>query len=291
MASTEFATGSHKGERFLFLLGLALVAVGAGFALAPHYSWQVTKVAHAASAMGLHGGSLLVGGLVLIGLGIVARSVSSAQPAADNRAEYEALQSDLNLFNEQLTTKLAQMRAAIMQVQDAVTSVSTQQQALMQDQPGSGAPGDNAQDAIFRLAASLDKLHAHFDERVHAVDLQLRSGFEALLNASHDVRRHLGQGPSAPSLELSVSHPHQAHGHAHGHGHQAHGQPHAQAHGQQGGIDFYETMQKLDAIAGAADPQASPSPSRGRQPQPPLPSQGTEPSLDVLLPEEYRDRY
>jgi hypothetical protein len=290
MASTEFATGSHKGERFLFLLGLALVAVGAGFALAPHYSWQVTKVAHAASAMGLHSGALLVGGLVLIGLGIVSRSVSSGHPASDNRAEYEALQSDLNLFNEQLTTKLAQMRAAIMQVQDAVTSVSTQQQALIQEQPAHGAPGDNAQDAIFRLAASLDKLHAHFDERVHAVDLQLRSGFEALLNASHDVRRHLGQGPSAPTLELSPSHPHQAHGQAHGHG-PSHGHTHGQAHAQPGGIDFYETMQKLDAIAGAADPQASPSPSRGRHPQPPLPSQSTEQQLDALLPEEYRDRY
>src|SRR5262245_12654101 len=159
MASTEFATGSHKSERFLFLLGFALVAVGAGFALAPHYSWQVTKVAHAAAAMGLHSGAILVGGMVLMGLGIVSRTASSAHPQADHRAEFEALQSDLNLFNEQLTTKLAQLRAALLQVQDGLTGVAAQQQAQMQDQGGHGSPGDGAQDAIFRLAASLDKLH------------------------------------------------------------------------------------------------------------------------------------
>src|SRR5262245_7795148 len=263
MASTEFATGSHKSERFLFLFGFALVALGTAFALAPHYSWQVTKVAHAAAALGIHSGAILVGGLVLMGLGIVSRTASSPHPQADHRAEYEALQSDLNLFNEQLTTKLAQLRAALVQVNDSVSAVAAQQHAHMQGQSERGSPADAAQDAIFRLAASLDKLHAHFDERVHAVDLQLRSGFEALLNASHDVRRHLGQGPAALETNPGASHHHHAHGHAHEPAH-GHGQPHPQHH--QSGIDFYETMQKLDAIAGASEPNAEPQASRGRHP-------------------------
>ena len=279
MASTEFATSSHKGERFLFLLGFGLVAMGVGFALAPHYSWQVMKVARYAAGIGVQSGALLSGGLVLIGLGVVARVARAGAPAVDQRAEYEALQSDLNLFNEQLTTKLAQLRAAIMQVNDSVNSVSAQQQAQLHqrdgDRPG---PQDGAQDAIFRLAASLDKLHAHFDERVHAVDLQLRSGFEALLNASHDVRRHLGQGPSTAPLDIVASHPHHPSVPAHDPAHQS-------------GIDFYETMQKLDAIAGANDPGAEAPPARGRQPQAPLPGHGHGEALDALLPEEYRDRY
>jgi hypothetical protein len=283
MASTEFATGSRKSERFLFLLGLALVAGGAAFALAPYYSWQVTKLAHAAAGHGLHSGALLVGGLALVGLGIVVRSASSAHPQSDHRAEYEALQSDLNLFNEQLTTKLAQLRAALMQVHDGVSAVVANQQSQMQGQGEHGSPADGARDALFRLAASLDKLHAHFDERVHAVDLQLRSGFEALLNASHDVRRHLGQGPAALDASASHHHPHpHAHEPAHGEGHGLH---------HQGGIDFYETMQKLDAIAGAADVHAEPRAQPARQPQSPLPSQSHDQTLDVMLPEEYRDRY
>jgi hypothetical protein len=277
MASTEFATGSHRGERFLFLLGFALVAGSIGLALAPHYSWQVTKIARVAAEMGLQNGALLVGGLVLFGLGIVARVAGSAAPVSDHRAEYEALQSELSIFNEQLTTKLAQLRTALMQVHDGVGSISAQQQAQAQAQNETerNSPRDSSQDAIFRLAASLDKLHAHFDERVHAVDLQMRSGFEALLNASHDVRRHLGQGPSADPTESPAS---------------AHfGQGHAPAN--QSGIDFYETMQKLDAIAGGAEKQADPQASRGRQPQAPLPSMGHGEALDALLPEEYRDRY
>jgi len=281
MASTEFATGSHRGERFLFLLGFALVVGSIGLALAPHYSWQVTKVAHLANGMGLQNGALLVGGLVLFGLGIVARVAGSAVPVTDHRAEYEAMQSELTICNEQLTTKLAQLRTAVMQVHDVVGSISAQQQAQVQNESDQNSPRDNSQDAIFRLAASLDKLHAHFDERVHAVDLQMRSGFEALLNASHDVRRHLGQGPSAAPTESEAA-VHFGHG---------------QAPANQSGIDFYETMQKLDAIAGSAeahvDPQASraDAPSRGRHPQAPLPSHGHGETLDSLLPEEYRDRY
>lgn len=279
MASTEFATSSHKGERFLFLLGFVLVVGSIGLALAPHYSWQVTKVARVANGMGLQNGALLVGGLVLFGLGIVARVAGSSSPGNDNRAEYEALQSELSIFNEQLTTKLAQLRTAVMQVHDVVGSISAQQQAEAQAQAQNetdpNSPRDGSQDAIFRLAASLDKLHAHFDERVHAVDLQMRSGFEALLNASHDVRRHLGQGPSPAAPESPAG---------------AHfGQGHAPAN--QSGIDFYETMQKLDAIAGSTEKHPDPQAPRGRQPQAPLPSIGHGESLDSLLPEEYRDRY
>jgi len=278
MASTEFATSSHKGERFLFLMGFALVMVGIGFALAPYYSWQVTKVARFASGMGLHSGALLVGGLVMLGLGIVARVSGAASPASDNKAEYEAMQSELNLFNEQLSTKLAQLRTALMQVHDGVNSLAAQQQAEATQHHEEKSAPDQAQDAIFRLAASLDKLHAHFDERVHAVDLQLRSGLEALRNASHDVRRHLGQGPSvSPESDAVAAHTHHAH----------HGQ-HASPSGH-GGIDFFETMQKLDAIAGEEAGDASKE-QHGHQPQAPLPSHGKD-QLDVLMPEEYRDRY
>jgi len=274
MASTEFATRSHKGAGFLFLAGLALVATGAGFALAPHFSWQVTRIARKASEFGVQNGVLLVGGLVFFGLSIVARIAGSATPAVDTRGDTESLQAELNLVNEQLSTKLAQLRTALLQIHESVTAVSTQQQAQLQTQPDHGPSGDHSQDAVFRLAASLDKLHAHFDERVHAVDLQLRSGFETLLNASHDVRRLLGSAaPQAASAP-----PHASAGHA------------QQAQAPESGIDFYETMQKLDAIAG----EPARGTPHGRQPQAPFPSQSqgeSVESLDALLPEEYRDRY
>jgi hypothetical protein len=275
MASTEFATRSNRSATFLFLLGFGLVAAGAAFAFAPQYSWQVTKIARQASALGLQYGALFISGLVVIGLGVVARASGAPAPAQDTRGELESLQSELHLFNEQVSTKLAQVRTAVLQVQESVTAVATQQQAQLQDESQKGGGDHSSQDAVFRLAASLDKLHAHLDERVHAVDLQLRSGFETLLNASADVRRCLEQGTVQ---NVAPSHAPQQH-----HGHSQHTAP-------QSGIDFYETMQKLDAIAGDSPTQA---PDFGHQPQAPFPSQGQGhgEALDALLPEEYRDRY
>lgn len=271
MASTEFATRSHKGAAFLFLVGFALVAASIGLAFAPHYSWQVNKFARLAAELGFANGVLAVGGLFFFGLGIVARVASSATSAHDSHGETEALQAELNLVNEQLSTKIAQLRTSLMQIHESVTAVATQQQAQLQHQSDASQPGDHSQDAVFRLAASLDKLHAHFDERVHAVDLQLRAGFETVLNVSHELRRMLGSGQPYPVGGSASS--------AHAHG---------QAQAPEGGIDFYETMQKLEAIAGDPSGHASPA---GRQPQAPFPSQGHGEALDALLPEEYRDRY
>jgi hypothetical protein len=276
MGSTEFSKPSHRGAGLLFLLGLALIATGVAFALAPEYSWKVTKVARQATALGLGHGLIVLSGALFVGLGIVARAAGAPPEPRDTRGELESLQAELNLLNEQFSTKLAQIRTSLLQVSEGLTSVTNLQQAQLQSAGDKGAGGDHSQDAVFRLAASLDKLHAHLDERVHAVDLQLRSGFEAVLHASHEVRRALGPGVMPGAHASAPAH----------HGHPAHhpAQPTFGAPAQGGGasgIDFYETMQKLDAIAGDGGP-ASP-------PQAPFPSAGQ--SLDVLMPEEYRDRY
>jgi hypothetical protein len=270
MATTHTGSRSTKGATLLFLLGLALVGLGAAFAYAPKFSWQLAKIAEQASALGLQNGALVVGGLVVLGLGIVARVASPAAPATDTREELEGLQAELHLQNEQLSTKLGQLRTALLQMQESVSSVSAQQAELMQTQGQTSRPQDQSQDAGFRLAASLDKLHAHFDERVHAIDLQLRKGFETLLAAGH-------RGAHAEAHHPSIPAPLPAHGsRAHAHDQAAQPEP---------GIDFYQTMQKLDAIAGELDAQLEPG-----QPQAPFPSGGVD-ALDALLPEEYRDRY
>jgi len=278
MASTEFATRSHKGAGFLFLMGFAFLATGVGFAFAPQFSWKVHTFALKVNEFGLQNGVLAMAGVVIFALGIVARVAGSSAPVRDSGDANEDLRSEMNLLNEQVSNKLGQLRTALLQIHEGVNGVVAQQQADAQSHSQSqGGPADRSQDAVYRLAASLDKLHAHFDERVHAVDLQLRSGFETLLQVSHEVRRLLDQGLSAPMPEQV--HVAQALG-----GNTPYVQPAAE-----GGIDFYETMQKLDAIAG----ESAPPDTRGRQPQAPLPSQGQGQgqALDALLPEEYRDRY
>jgi hypothetical protein len=278
MATTHSGSRSSKGATFLFLLGLALVGLGAAFAYAPKFSWQLAKIAEQASALGLQNGALVVGGLVVLGLGVVARVASPAAPATDTREELEGLQAELHLQNEQLSTKLGQLRTALLQVQESVAGLSAQQLALLQAQGETAHPQDQSQDAVFRLAASLDKLHAHFDERVHAIDLQLRNGFETLLAAGQRGAHVEAHHASIPA-PLPAHGPHGSHGSHGSHGH-AYEAPQPEP-----GIDFYQTMQKLDAIAGELDAQVDPS-----QPQAPFPSHGVD-ALDALLPEEYRDRY
>ena len=276
MASTEFGSSRSSGAGFLFLLGLALVGVGAGFAFAPHYSWQVVKLARQAHELGLENGTLVVGGLVLLGLAVLARNLGSAGAPRDHSAEIQTLQSELSLVNEQVANKFGQLRTTLTQVGESVAALSAQQAAQAQ-QAGEKNDAKGVLEPVFRLAASLDKLHAHFDERLHAVDLQLRSGFETLLGTTHELRRQL-ESRSAPvhaPVHAPAGNPADPFG------------PIGHAPTPGAGIDFYQTMQKLDAISG----ESSPPPSRGRPPQAPFPSQGSNPALDALLPEEYRDRY
>jgi len=277
MATSDQASSKTSGAGVLFFAGTTLMASGASFAFAPHFSWQVVKIAREAQALGLENGMLFVGGLVLFGLGLVARAAATSSAPRDHSAELQGLQSELSLSNEQLANKLAQLRAGLNQVGESVHAVAAQQAAQAQQPSGASSDAEAVREAVFRLAASLDKLHAHFDERLHAVDLQLRSGFETLLGVSTELRRTLES--AAPTRSA----------------------PHAVAHAPAldpsnpfapvaepepaGAIDFYQTMQKLDAIAGE-----SPAP-RGRQPQAPFPSSAQGQSLDALLPEEYRNRY
>lgn len=279
MASTELGSSRGTGAGFLFLFGLALVGAGAGFAFAPHYSWQVTKLARKAQELGLESGALVVGGLVLFGLAVLAKRLGSASAPRDNSADFQSLQSELSLVNEQFANKFGQLRVALSQVGEAVAALSAQQAAQAQ-QASEKNDAEGVREPVFRLAASLDKLHAHFDERLHGLDLQLRSAFETLHGTTQELRRQLeSQAAPAPvhhaaahALAANPADPFGPLGHA----------PAPSA-----GIDFYQTMQKLDAISG----ESSPPPGRGRQPQAPFPSQSSNPALDALLPEEYRDRY
>jgi hypothetical protein len=267
--STTSAGSGRTGAGFLFFLGFCLVAAGVGFAAAPHYSWTVTKIARQVAALGLQNGVLVVGGLTLFGLGIVARGRGNPVSEA---VEDDAPNEELHLLNEQVSAKFSQTRTALLQLSEGQRTLASQLQALHQkadERPAPvEAPQNNNQDALFRLAASLDKLNAHVDERIHSIDLQLRSGLESLAG---ELRRSRSEAAPAPNPAPPIPARREA----------IHGQP-ATTMAPEGAIDFYETMQKLDAIAGEAE--AGP---HGQQ-QSSFGSPDASSALDSLLPEEYR---
>lgn len=268
------ARAHRTGAGLLSLIGLGLFSAGAAFATAPLYSSRLTQFAEQAAHYGLENGTLLLGGLVFFGLALTARA--SGRPRKQE-AQENPLAGELRLLGEQLSAKLAQLRTSMLQISEQVATLSSQHAAQMQHE-SDRHDSPLGQDGLFRLAASLDKLSAHIDERIHGLDLQVRSGMEALagqLQHAPAAHRSHGAAHAQPSFEpefgsheaapeAEVSSPFSA----------AYEQP------QEGGIDFYETMQKLDAISGDALQE---------EPDAPLPNQGD--ALDALLPEEYRDRY
>lgn len=270
---------SAAPANLLLLLGFLLIAAGAAFVAAPHISPRVEKIADLVAQAGFEDGVLLLGGVTLFGLGLIGRLVASFA-AHEPEPQADPVEAELRVFNEQVTAKLAQLRTSVLQVSEELNALNAGQQALFQRQATASDTPDHQQDALFRLAASLDKLNAHLDERIHGIDLLLRSGLDSLAQVVQESRRFLElrfgnpAGPAAPpesDMHVLVD---------------LQEQPQPQA--QEGSLDFFETLERLDAMAEARGRAPNPAP-RGRpaQPQSPFPAPPGE-SLDVLLPEDYR---
>ena len=286
MSQTSLA--AHAGPRsgsgaglLVLCLGLALAGFGIALAAGPQHSPQIAKVAEAVNGYGIQHGLLIVGGLCLFAIGLVGRGLASSPRTEEVEDDGP---SEFQLFSEQLNAKLAQLRTSLLQVSEEVTALAASQQAHFHRQAADSEAPDHGQDAIFRLAASLDKLNAHVDERIHGLDLQLRSGLESVANIVTDARRLIERKLDvSPSSQGSA--PHAAVPHA-----RTAFEPDFPARAEQShapSIDFFETLDKLDAIAkgGASNkPGAQP---RGRPPQSPYSSaQGD--ALDALLPDPHQ---
>jgi hypothetical protein len=167
----------------LFLTGFAMAAAGLLLAAAPNISWQLTKVMRGLAALGLDTGSLFTGGMALVGLGMVARSVASLGSRGDQ-------ESDSALVLEQLGTDLAQTRASLSRLDRRISGLAKAVQeesakpapAMTQSPPEEG--GTENTDAIWRMAASLDQLGARLerglDEQVKGLASSLDKQVQSL---------------------------------------------------------------------------------------------------------------
>ena len=273
MSQTSHAAqaGSRSGAGtglFVLCLGFALAAFGIVLAVGPKHSGQVAKVAEVVASYGIQYGLLVVTGVCLFAVGLVGRGLAS--PPRIEAVEDDG-PSEFQLFNEQVSAKLAQLRTSMLQMAEDLAALTASQQAQFQKQAAETATPDHGQDAIFRLAASLDKLNAHVDERIHGLDLQLRSGLESVANIVTDARRlierkldvvpsHAG-APSARTVEPDF--------------------PVRTEQSHAPSIDFFETLDKLDSMAANRPGGAN----KGR-PQPPFPSMQGD-ALDSLLPDPH----
>ena len=138
-------------------------------------------------------GELFVGGLLLLAMGLVLRTavkVARAQPAGGSGSSSHD-ESDFILVADQLATDVAQCLSSVMKISEEVSVLAQGQRDAMQRQSSDGSNTDRQETAIFTLAASIDKLNAHIDERVHGLDVQMRSRFDNIANAIHETRQAL----------------------------------------------------------------------------------------------------
>ncbi len=188
----------------LFTTGFLLAAGGLALAAAPEYSWQVVKIGRLLAGMGIESGTLIVGGFVMFALGFVHRAVvfHGTQPSPEESDE----QAEFRLVTEQLATDLAQVRHSVMQVSEELVGMSESQSTFLQEQRAEAFQEEKSpqHDAVFRLAASLDQLNARVDERLHAMDVQLRGHFDGVGEAIRGTREAMDARMCALSTQMQA---------------------------------------------------------------------------------------
>ena len=267
-----------------FIFGTVLLGGAATLALAPEFSWRLTKIGEELQGYGVETGVLMLAGLIFFGLGFGTRSANRAATKAIARIPQPeppppaSSDSDFLLVADQLATDLAQVLTSLLQISEELTGVGASQRLLVKKVIDDAQPTEEEHNAVFRLAASVDKLNAHIDERLHGFDVQFRSRFESVTNAVHEARMALearidqmsAAVPAAAAPPAAPDEPEFASGEPEF----ASGEP---------SMEFFE---RIEADSGpSAMPAMDPS-APIEQPGPALPSSPEIDQLDVIMPDD-----
>jgi len=163
----------------------------------PQYAW----IFRHAAKHGVTSGPLLMFGLCLFGLGFVARAIAAPKDElteSQERLRYDQISGELALVRDGLDAARADL---------AILQVASQSALEVAQAEQANAAAENRQDAIFRLAASLDQVGARLDQRVQAQQSAIQSTLQELgqsIQALQDQMKHLASsralGSSASQL-------------------------------------------------------------------------------------------
>jgi len=181
----------------LQLLGSTGLVIGLGLWLGAGFHTGLAGVANSLGSASLHPGTLAVCGLLLLAFGRV-RKAQIQQARNDSSSDDGLLEqvAATQVHTRQALEKLSRSQGEIV---EALGFVRGQLQALaeVQAQPGDDAA---AQEAIFRLAASLDQLGARVEQRMQAQYETFHAGLEQvggeIVAAQSDLRAFLTQLPN-----------------------------------------------------------------------------------------------
>lgn len=195
-ASSTASSGSGstgQGSALVALGALGLVA-GAGLAAAPSLSWSAGQMLANLGSHWVLGAAVGAGGLGVLSLGLVRRSLAQL---ARNQP------TDPSLLLEQIATDLVSLREQLATLanssHDQSQSIRTLQ-AEIGDLRQSQSANAVSNEALFQLAASLDKLGHRIDQRLRLHHSTLQDTIDELAATVDHSRRaieeRLGQGAS-----------------------------------------------------------------------------------------------
>lgn len=195
-----------SGGGLLTATGVLLV-IGGGLLAAvptvvPEYAWAVKSAAQYGVTFGL----IAFSGIVLVGLGRVVRQVNKASAATERN------NSDDMLMLEHLVLDFTKLRDGVQDLRQELAQVRESNTTIQQSVVGLGESqnAEGKQDAIFRMAASLDQVGARIEHRLGTQSTALQDALAELSNAilaTHTLVTELASStPSNPRDGARESH-------------------------------------------------------------------------------------
>ena len=192
-ASSGKRSSGNGPSNLLYGLGILMFIASGALMTVPGFVPQVAWVFKHAAKHGITSGPLFLCGLSLCAMGWIARAVIAQRNEED--------ESQQRLLFEQLASDLALVRTGLDALKGDVVRLNATSQSVLQlaESNETDESAQNQQDAIFRLAASLDQVGAHIDHRVQAQHTALQAAIKEINAAISAVREDITQLATAPA--------------------------------------------------------------------------------------------
>jgi hypothetical protein len=203
--------GSGSDVVTLVACAVSCVVIGLLLAAGPKLSWKMTQISEGFAYLGVHGGALMMGGLVLGGLALVRRAQNATSAALAERADDRRVLDQIALEQGQLRTVIVELQEAQDSVRDRINHVRNELEHSLQSlghglraelprlvPPPAAPTGDgNQHEAIFLLATTLDKVGEKIEQRLKtqydALQEHLEDVGAAIVSARHSMEELLSQ--------------------------------------------------------------------------------------------------
>ncbi len=183
---------------FLMLIGLAAFGLGMTLSLGPRLSWKLSQIAEGFRHLGVDGGVLMMGGLIMVAIGLLRRGQVALRTPTTEQAEDRLLIEQLTKDSLRAAADLSRLESGLAHVEAelAATGQELAQRIAASTREVSGLippPQEipSPDEAIFRLAASLDQVGMRIEQRLKAQYTALQDHLEDVGAAILSARNHM----------------------------------------------------------------------------------------------------